>query len=116
MEATTFSNVTLQDLPKPGETLHLEGFISKHADGTLTISGARTSRGVGIAAWAQVWFSDTDAVIILDESHELFSVAVENLEWERTQRNYGNVPDIYKATTTVVRYNSRDEHPFYHGG
>ena len=104
METATFNDVTLRDLPMPGETIHLDGYISKHDKGVLVLAGA------------QVALHETETAVILDESYELFSVTVKCLDWEFTQENYGNLPDICKATATVVRYNTRDEHPFYYGG
>ena len=116
METATFNDVTLRDLPMPGETIHLDGYISKHDKGVLVLARARVANGGSIAAWAQVALHETETAVILDESYELFSVTVKCLDWEFTQENYGSLPDICKATATVVRYNTRDEHQFYYGG
>lgn len=79
MEMTLGNHLTLEDLPKPGETIYLDGFISKHATETLNIASMQTVTGKDVAVWAQVSTLDTEAVIVIDESSELFSVAVKDL-------------------------------------
>lgn len=116
MGATIFNSLTLKDLPKPGETIHLDGFISKHATETLNIASMQTVTGKDVAVWAQVSTLDTEAVIVIDESPELFSAAVKDLEGEPLKEGIGNFPDEYGLTATVVKYNTQEDHPFYYGG
>lgn len=42
---TLYSGITLEDLPKEGEVIHLEGYISKLDGGTLVITEMDTLRG-----------------------------------------------------------------------
>jgi hypothetical protein len=112
---TLYSGITLEDLPKEGEVIHLEGYISKLDGGTLVITEMDTLRW-SIAAWAQIDVQETETVVILDESYGLFSVTVKNLVWWRTEKHGGNHPDIYQAMTTVVKYNTRAEHQKYYSG
>ena len=116
MEMTLGNHLTLEDLPKPGETIYLDGFISKHATETLNIASMQTVTGKDVAVWAQVSTLDTEAVIVIDESPELFSVTVKDLEGEPLKKGIGNFPDEYGLTATVVKYNTQEEHPFYYGG
>ena len=48
MEMTLGNHLTLEDLPKPGETIYFDGFISKHATETLNIASMQTvTHGIG---------------------------------------------------------------------
>lgn len=116
MELTLGNRLTLEDLPKPGETIYFDGFISKHATETLNIASMQTVTGKDVAVWAQVSTFDTEAVIVIDESPELFSVTVKDLEEEPLKEGIGNFPDEYGLTATVVKYNTQEDHPFYYGG
>ena len=116
MEMTLGNHLTLEDLPKPGETINLDGFISKHATETLNIASMQTVTGKDVAVWAQVSTFDTEAVIVIDESPELFSVTVKDLEGKPLKEGIGNFPDEYGLTATVVKYNTQEDHPFYYGG
>lgn len=116
MEMTLGKPVTLETLPKPGETVRFEGYISEHAPETLNIAMIRTAAGSDIAAWAKVSIFDTEAVIVIDESPGLFSITVKDLSWGPVKESAGNLPGEYGLTATVVCYNTQDEHPFYYGG
>lgn len=86
---TLGNHLALEDLPKPGETINLDGFISKHATETLNIASMQTVTGKDVAVWAQVSTLDTEAVIVIDESPELFSVTVKDLEGNLSRKASG---------------------------
>ena len=75
MEMTLGKPVTLETLPKPGETVRFEGYISEHAPETLNIAMIRTAAGSDIAAWAKVSIFDTEAVIVIDEKPRAFQLS-----------------------------------------
>ncbi len=113
---TLYRVITLEDLPKKDEAIHLEGYISKLDGGTLVITEMHTLRWGGMPAWAQIDVQETETVVILGESSGLFSVTVKDLVWWRTEKHGGNHPDIYQAMGTVVKYNTRAEHQKYYSG